>query len=168
VKIVVGGDPFGAGLYMRNHTVIFVIYYASKPLANKQCDKIINPSCHGSECTWYGTVPLCFPCYGLLDLWMPQQQNTEAYPTSTPFSYCQHVGTRRCKPAMTNELTSHVRCHTAKVDYPTKAAHMRADFADVAAKQKILRKMSWRFEGRRRMVTLRKTISDSIVSSLSR
>jgi hypothetical protein len=33
-----------------------------------------------------------------------------------------------------HELSSHVRCHTAKVNYPTKAAHVQADFADISGK----------------------------------
>jgi hypothetical protein len=48
---------------------------------------------------------------------------------------------------------------------------MRADFADVAAKQRIREqkekeRSSWRFEGRRRIAALKRTISDSRVLRL--
>jgi hypothetical protein len=58
------------------------------------------------------------------------------------------------------------------VDYATRAAQIRADFADVTAKQKIREqkereKSSWRFEGRRRMATLKRTLSSNKILKLN-
>jgi hypothetical protein len=63
----------------------------------------------------------------------------------------------------------HSSRHLAKLDFATRAEQIRADFADVEAKQKAREqsakdKSSWIAEGRRRMATVRSRLSERRLS----